>query len=101
VSSREQIRECGHWVGAERRHCKEADGVRLFVVGLRCPVHTPNALKGLPEPPPGPGWPAGAQAGLSPLSTSRVHDDRAVASGKRRSSAQAYRAAQAAVRKTT
>ncbi|GGS48039.1 hypothetical protein GCM10010270_17610 [Streptomyces violaceus] len=50
--------ECGHWIGAERRYCKEVGDVRRFLPGLRCPAHTPNALKGLPEIPPGPGWPA-------------------------------------------
>ena len=50
--------ECGHWIGPERRHCKEVDGVRLYIPGRRCPAHTPNALRGLPETPPGPGWPA-------------------------------------------
>ncbi|GLP71074.1 hypothetical protein TUSST3_76940 [Streptomyces sp. TUS-ST3] len=50
--------ECTHWLGAERRHCKEADGVRPYVTGPRCPVHTPRALRGLDEFPPGPGWPA-------------------------------------------
>ncbi|PAK25813.1 hypothetical protein CJD44_14400 [Streptomyces sp. alain-838] len=49
--------ECRHWIGAENRYCKEADGVRRYLPGLRCPEHTPNALKGLPEIPPGPGWP--------------------------------------------
>lgn len=49
--------ECAHWIGAERRHCKEADGVRLYLPGLRCPAHTPNALQGKPEAPTGPGWP--------------------------------------------
>ncbi|UJV41593.1 hypothetical protein [Streptomyces sp. AMCC400023] len=49
--------ECGHWIGAERRHCRKAEGVRLYVPGLRCPAHTPRALQGLPEFPPGPGWP--------------------------------------------
>lgn len=49
--------ECGHWIGAERRHCKEVDGVRHFLPGMRCPSHTPRALRGLPEFPPGPGWP--------------------------------------------
>ncbi|MEU5394549.1 hypothetical protein [Streptomyces tibetensis] len=50
--------ECGHWIGAEQRHCREVDGVRRFLPGLRCPEHTPLALRGLPEIPPGPGWPA-------------------------------------------
>jgi hypothetical protein len=55
---KEQARpECGHWVGDEQRHCKEVDGVRPYLTGPRCPLHTPNALQGKPEPPPGPGWP--------------------------------------------
>lgn len=49
--------ECRHWIGAESRHCREVDGVRRYLPGLRCPAHTPNALRGLPEVPPGPGWP--------------------------------------------
>lgn len=32
---------------------------RRYVTGYRCDRHTPNALRGLPEPPPGPGWPPG------------------------------------------
>jgi hypothetical protein len=50
--------ECGHWIGADRRHCRKAEGVRPYIPGLRCPAHTPRALQGLPEFPPGPGWPA-------------------------------------------
>lgn len=91
--------ECGHWVGAERRHCRSIEGVRPYLTGLCCPLHTPNALKGLPEVPPGPGWPAAAWTTLSPLSASALIDERAVASGKRRSSPHVYRAAQAAVAK--
>ena len=41
---------CDHWIGAERRHCQATKAVRAFLVGPRCPAHTPNALKGLPEP---------------------------------------------------
>ncbi|CAL9348718.1 hypothetical protein SUDANB1_00417 [Streptomyces sp. enrichment culture] len=92
---------CGHWIGGEQRHCHTADQVRRYLPGLRCPTHTPNALKGLPEIPPGPGMPAAAWSTPSPLNDSRVHDARAVASGKRRSSNHTYRAAQAAVRPTT
>ncbi|MGW4043022.1 hypothetical protein [Streptomyces sp. NPDC004721] len=88
---------CGHWVGAEQRYCHGTDNVRNYLSGLRCPAHTPNALAGKPETPPGPGMPARAWSTPSPLSDSRVFDDRAVASGKRRSSPAAYRAAQAAV----
>ncbi|MET8826032.1 hypothetical protein ABZX40_13250 [Streptomyces sp. NPDC004610] len=93
--------ECTHWIGAERRHCRAADGVRAYLTGPRCPAHTPNALRGLPETSPGPGAPAGAWTTPSPLSDSRVHDDRAIASGKRRSNPRAFRAAQAAVHHTT
>lgn len=89
--------ECAHWIGAEQRHCREIVGVRLYIPGHRCPTHTPNTLKGLPEAPPGPGWPAGAWTTLSPLSASALFDERAIASGRRRSSPHVYRAAQAAV----
>ena len=75
--------------------------LHFYACGWRCDAHSPWAMKGLPKPQPGPGWPAGAWTTPSPLSTSRVHDARAVASGKRRSSPQAYRAAQAAVRHET
>ncbi|MET7475111.1 hypothetical protein ABZT17_12225 [Streptomyces sp. NPDC005648] len=30
---------------------------RLYPSGWWCARHTPNALAGRPEPPPGPGWP--------------------------------------------
>ncbi|MET9729642.1 hypothetical protein ABZZ79_02945 [Streptomyces sp. NPDC006458] len=43
---------CAHWIGADRRHCRSTDRVRLYLIGRRCPDHTPNALKGLPEPGP-------------------------------------------------
>ncbi|MEU8968082.1 hypothetical protein AB0D11_02205 [Streptomyces monashensis] len=71
--------------------------VRLYVSGWRCSTHSPWAEKGMPEPRPGPGLPAGAWSTPSPISDSRVHDARAIASGKRRSNPAAYRAAQAAV----
>lgn len=50
--------ECGHWIGAERRHCRDVTGVRLYIPGPRCPNHTPAALQNKPEPPTGPGWPS-------------------------------------------
>ncbi|MEU6279476.1 hypothetical protein [Streptomyces sp. NPDC047028] len=53
--------ECTHWLGDESRYCKEVDGVRRFLPGNRCSAHTPRALQGLPEIPPGPGWPAHRQ----------------------------------------
>ncbi|MET9952368.1 hypothetical protein ABZ135_12575 [Streptomyces sp. NPDC006339] len=33
---------------------------RLYVTGWCCDRHTPAALAGRPEVPPGPGWPPGA-----------------------------------------
>lgn len=53
--------DCQHWIGTESRYCREADGVRPYLPGLRCPAHTPAALKGKPEPQPGPGWPSRQQ----------------------------------------
>lgn len=97
MSRRDEPPVCTHWVGAEQRHCHATDDVRPFLQGPRCPAHTPRALQGLPEIPPGPGMPAGAWSTPSPISDSRVHDARAIASGKRRSNPQAFRAAQAAV----
>jgi hypothetical protein len=91
---------CRHWIGVARRHCGVTKDVRPYLTGPCCPTHTPNALRGLPEVQPGPGLPASAWTTPSPLSDSRVHDDRAVASGKRRSSPTTYRAAQAAVHHT-
>ncbi|MGW2937641.1 hypothetical protein ACWDA7_38855 [Streptomyces sp. NPDC001156] len=88
---------CTHWIGAEQRYCHSTENVREYLSGLCCPLHTPAALRGLPEPEPGPGMPAGAWTTPSPLSDSRVHDARAVASGKRRANPREYRAAQAAV----
>ncbi|MFG2993984.1 hypothetical protein ACGFZK_32615 [Streptomyces sp. NPDC048257] len=37
---------------------------RLYPCGWRCDRHTPNALAGRPETPPGPGWPAGSYLNL-------------------------------------
>lgn len=87
---------CAHWIGAEQRHCGATEGVRPYVTGLCCPAHTPRALQGLDEIPPGPGWPAAAWSTLSPLSASSLFDERAVASGRRRSSSHVYAAAKAA-----
>ncbi|MEU6340209.1 hypothetical protein ABZ883_04570 [Streptomyces sp. NPDC046977] len=87
---------CGHWVGTAGEFCAEAQGVRLYVIGRRCPLHTPAALRGRPEVPAGPGWPAHAWATPTPQAASALIDERAVASGKRRSTQEGYRAAQAA-----
>ncbi|MFD9211622.1 hypothetical protein ACFVY9_00600 [Streptomyces sp. NPDC059544] len=59
---RPAYRECRHWIGAESRYCKQVDGVRQYIPGYRCPAHTPNALQGKPEIPPGPGWPIHREA---------------------------------------
>jgi hypothetical protein len=75
---------------------EHAGAVRFYLTGWKCPAHSPWAEAGLPEPLPGPGLPHGARI-PAPLSASALIDDRAVASGKRRSSPEAYRAAQAAV----
>jgi hypothetical protein len=95
VTGREQAPVCTHWIGSEQRYCG-APGARRYVNSVACQLHSPRALQGLPEIPPGPGLPAAAWVTPSPLSDSRVHDARAIASGKRRSNPQAYRAAQAA-----
>src|SRR5690606_40413569 len=58
---------CAHWIGAEHRHCGSTDNVRLYLTGDRCPAHTPRALQGLDEIPPGPGLPAAAWTTPSPL----------------------------------
>ncbi|MFE2311623.1 hypothetical protein ACFXC8_00230 [Streptomyces sp. NPDC059441] len=71
--------------------------LRFYANGWKCDAHSPWAMAGRPEPQPGPGLPAGAWTTPSPINDSRVHDARAVASGKRRSTPQTYRAAQAAV----
>lgn len=38
---------CGHWIGPARRYCHATAGLRHFVIGVRCPAHTPDALKQL------------------------------------------------------
>ena len=87
---------CTHWVGASREWCRSVDSVRAFLIGPRCPLHTPAALAGKPEAPTT-AAPSPSELPASPLSASHVADERAVASGKRRSSPHTYRAAQAAV----
>ncbi|MFI6700284.1 hypothetical protein ACIBJC_15125 [Streptomyces sp. NPDC050509] len=39
--------------------------VRLYPRGWCCALHTPAALAGRPEPPPGPGWPSAAWINLT------------------------------------
>lgn len=69
---------------------------RLYPAGWLCDRHAPWARRGLPRPQPGPGWPAGAWSTPTPTAVAAVIDQRAIASGKRRSSPADYRAAQAA-----
>lgn len=88
--------QCTHWIGTELRHCHSSDRVRPYLSGPRCPAHTPAALAGNAEAPTTDS-PSPRSLPPSPLNDSRVHDARAVASGKRRSAPQTYRAAQAAV----
>lgn len=57
VSKRPVAGVCGHWLGAEFRYCRATEGVRRYITGFCCPLHTPRALQGLSEIPPGPGWP--------------------------------------------
>lgn len=54
--------QCGHWIGDEQRYCRQAEGIRYYLPGYRCPSHTPRALQDLPEIPPGPGWPIHREA---------------------------------------
>jgi hypothetical protein len=90
---------CGHWDGAA--YCA-AEQTRLYTTGRRCPAHTPSALLGRPEPEPDPGSTLAAlleRAGRRGIGTSpapTLVDDRAIASGRRRASPAAYRAAVAA-----
>lgn len=44
------LRLCTNWSDRDRSYCGAIDGVRLYLVGDRCPDHTPNALAGRPEP---------------------------------------------------
>lgn len=71
-----------------------------------CPAHTPAALAGHPDIVPDPAltmaglWASSGATGPAvppPMSASRVIDDGAIASGKRRSSLALYREAQGRV----
>ncbi|MGE7437535.1 hypothetical protein [Kitasatospora sp. NPDC001175] len=92
---------CTHYIGAERRHCHNEQGVRAYLPGTRCPLHTPAAVAGRPEPPEGEGPLPGAWSTPSPQSASALIDHRAIASGKRRSNPTDYQAARAAVNRSS
>ena len=85
---------CDHWDGLA--FCA-AEPTRHYLPGMRCAEHTPAALAGHPEP----GRTATSLPSMAPLpqSASRVNDDRAIASGKRRSTPERYREAQEHVAK--
>ena len=68
-----------------------AETERRYLQGWRCEDHTPARLAGRPEP--SGGDPLRDRA-ITPQSDSRVYDDRAIRSGKRRSSVSRYREAQ-------
>jgi hypothetical protein len=52
---------------------------RLYLCGWRCTLHTPRALRGLPEIPPGPGWPPGNYLNRIALEDQeQPHDDRTI-----------------------
>lgn len=91
-----QLGVCTHWDGASREWCRSVASVRAYLIGPRCPAHTPAALAGKPEAP-ATSSVRPSELAESPLIASRVADQKAIASGKRRSSPQAYREAQAAV----
>jgi hypothetical protein len=56
------VPKCGHWIGSESRYCHADQNIRQYIPGHRCPQHTPAALQGKPEVPPGPGWPVHQEA---------------------------------------
>lgn len=63
--------ECGHWDGAERRYCRSIKDVHHHLIGHRCPIHTPAAMAGRPEPQPDPGWPTEHRAAQAAVATTR------------------------------
>jgi hypothetical protein len=76
-------------------HCQAA--ARLYPAGWRCATHSPARQAGRLAPAPGPGYTS--QRLATPQSASALMDDRAIASGKRRSSPERYRLAQQATRR--
>jgi len=57
---------CRHWLGEQGRWCGGGEGVRAYVVGPRCRLHTPAALAGRPEPEELPARAADAPRGQRP-----------------------------------
>lgn len=91
---------CESWDGSAA--CGSGDNVHVYLGGLRCRSHTPAAAAGRPDHLPDP------KLGLDALREERgqrfvfretdtsLNDDRAIASGRRRSSPTQYKAARAA-----
>lgn len=95
------VRRCDHWTDGPG-YCKSPQGIRYYLIGWRCPAHTPARLAGHEEDIPDP---TRTLAGIRAAAGSAFHfnrndtalnDDRAIASGRRRSTPEAYRAARAA-----
>lgn len=87
---------CWHWIGGVG-YCLQPP-VAFFMIGYRCPLHTPAAIAGRPEPPPGD--PPRVRP-APPMGASLLFDDRAIASGKKRASHARFREAQARVKGST
>jgi len=81
------------------RYCDADTEIRAYLNGMVCPAHTPARQAGRPEHVPDPELTLDA---LRPapyvfnLNDTALIDQRAVASGRRRSTPEQYRAAQAA-----
>lgn len=69
--------------------CGSAD-VRFYLVGWRCLTHSPATLAGRTVPDPPLAYFLANQIQRPPLSSTALNDNRAIASGKRRSSPARY-----------
>ena len=86
---------CGHWDDGTG-YCG-ADAPHTYLTGWRCPEHTPARLAGRPEQ--SGGDQRKERTPPAPMSASTLMDDRAVRSGKRRSSPARYQEAKGRVDK--
>jgi hypothetical protein len=84
------------------RYCPQTEHVRAYLNGDVCPAHTPAALEGRTDPIPDPDRTLealrsakGQPYGYRPTD-SELLNDRAIATGKRRSTPAQFRAARAA-----
>jgi hypothetical protein len=50
TSARAGPPRCLHWRGDQRSYCHNLAGVRLYLIGPRCPQHTPATVTGRSEP---------------------------------------------------